>query len=211
MHTILHKLNNGGVGNYPPNPKVLALMMGTGLKMTPLAMARQMYNFMQPGPPGSQWLGFSQAFATEWVAAISEGGLTEAAALDLFARRIRIRRGYAASITIDDAQLIPQFRTDRYFRDAVVWDDASPNKCSCSMPKARGIHMNNIRKSRDAELAALDTPWIKALEAGNVLEQQRIAMEKQRLRDIPQTFDLATFITTETLKAAWPANLPRPA
>ena len=78
-----------------------------------------------------------------------------------------------------------------------------------NMNKARGIHMNVIRGVRDAELAALDLPYMRALEAGDTAAQATIATEKQVLRDIPQTFDLTTgIITPAQLRGKWPAELP---
>ena len=92
------------------------------------------------------------------------------------------------------------------FRDA--WEDTG-TAVAVNMPKARIIHMDRIRRVRNAELEALDVPFIKALETGDTLEQQRIAGLKQVLRDIPQTFNLSRFRTPNTLKAAWPPDLPR--
>ena len=82
-------------------------------------------------------------------------------------------------------------------------------KLSCDMPKSRIIHMDRIRAKRDAELVKLDVAFIRAVESGDTVEQQRIAALKQSLRDIPQTFDLSTFRTPNTLKKAWPRGLPR--
>lgn len=76
-----------------------------------------------------------------------------------------------------------------------------------NMSKARAIHMNVIRGVRDAELAALDLPYMRALEAGDTAAQARIARDKQTLRDIPQTFDLAAR-SPEQLKGKWPVELP---
>ena len=78
-----------------------------------------------------------------------------------------------------------------------------------NMTKARVIHLAEIRKVRNAELAKLDVPWMKAAEAGDTSAQSTIATEKQVLRDIPATFDITTGVTTpELLKAKWPAELP---
>lgn len=99
---------------------------------------------------------------------------------------------------------------DRYFRNAMRWDDTAPNKCRCDMPTAREIHMGRIRKRRDVELANLDVPYLKALETGDTVEQTRIATLKQVLRNIPQTFGLEAATTPEGLKGLWPAELPRP-
>ena len=207
MNTILHKLPGGGVGVYPPNPEVIAVMTGVGLGYSPEFEARQIANFMQPAPDVG-WPGFSQQLATEWVLAVSRGGLTETQALSLFTRRIQARRGYTVSTTIDDATLPYHITGDRYFRDAVVWDDTVPNKCRCDMPRARVIHMDRIREVRDIELAGLDGPEQVAIRRGDTVEVERIRALKQRLADIPQTLDLSVYQTPEDLKAAWPAELP---
>ena len=75
-----------------------------------------------------------------------------------------------------------------------------------NMSKARVIHMDKIRNVRNKQLAGLDLPFMRAVEAGDVSEQARIANEKQVLRDIPQTLDLTTD-TPEELKAIWPIEL----
>jgi hypothetical protein len=75
------------------------------------------------------------------------------------------------------------------------------------MPKARAIHMDAIRVARNAELAAKDITFMRALEAGDTVAQATIKMEKQTLRDIPQTFDLTTD-TPAQLRDKWPAELP---
>ena len=77
-----------------------------------------------------------------------------------------------------------------------------------NMRKARDIHLAEIRKVRDAELAKRDVPFMRALESGDVDEQLRIASEKQLLRDIPADFDLTTATTPERLLARWPEILP---
>lgn len=76
-----------------------------------------------------------------------------------------------------------------------------------NMAKARAIHMDVIREARDSELAALDVPYIRAIEAGDIEAQTTIAKQKQLLRDLPQTFDL-TAGTPNQLKRLWPLELP---
>ena len=76
-----------------------------------------------------------------------------------------------------------------------------------NMPKARGIQMDKIREMRNKELAKKDIEFMKALEA-NDGSSTAIAVEKQTLRDIPQTFDLTTD-TPEELKERWPEGLPK--
>ena len=95
---------------------------------------------------------------------------------------------------------------DRTFREA--WEDTG-SVVQVNMPKARVIHMDKIRAVRNAELAAKDIPWMKAVEAGDTDAQATIATEKQVLRDLPATFDITTDVDTpEKLKAKWPTELP---
>lgn len=91
------------------------------------------------------------------------------------------------------------------FYNAWRWIDGS---VKVDMDKAKVIHMNEIRKARDNELAKLDVPWIKAQESGDIDEQTRIKAEKETLRNLPATFDL-TCDTPEELKAKWPEGLPK--
>jgi len=95
--------------------------------------------------------------------------------------------------------------TDRTFRGA--WE-APAGVVQVNMQKARGIQMDKIRAVRNAELAAKDITFMRAIEAGDTSAQSTIATEKQVLRDIPQTFDLTTD-TAEELKEKWPENLPK--
>ena len=78
-----------------------------------------------------------------------------------------------------------------------------------NMTKARVIHMDAIRLVRNAELAAKDITFMRAVEAGDASTQSTIATEKQVLRDIPATFNITTGVTTPAqLKAKWPTELP---
>jgi len=105
---------------------------------------------------------------------------------------------------MDDATIPKVDSAADSFRDAWEWQ----NGVSVNMSKARIIHMNRIRQARDAELTKLDTSFMRAVEVGDATEQARISQLKQTLRDIPQTFDLASLTTPETLKAAWPPEVP---
>ena len=91
---------------------------------------------------------------------------------------------------VEDAE-IP---ADRYFRNA--WG----NDLKVDMPKARNIHMGRIRSVRNQELAKLDIETMKGRD---------VQVEKQKLRDIPQTFSLTGATTPDALKALWPVLLPR--
>ena len=78
-----------------------------------------------------------------------------------------------------------------------------------NMTKARAIHLEEIRKVRNEELAKEDINLMIANESGTSSEQDAVKAKKQTLRDIPATFDITTDVDTpEKLKAKWPAELP---
>jgi len=54
------------------------------------------------------------------------------------------------------------------------------------MPKVHLIHMDRIRLVRNRELYRPDALYLKALETGDQLLQNKIAFQKQILRDIFQ-------------------------
>ena len=77
------------------------------------------------------------------------------------------------------------------------------------MAKARAIHMDRIRSSRNKELAAKDITFMRAVEAEDTDAQATIKTKKQTLRDLPATFNITTGVDTpEKLKAKWPTELP---
>jgi len=108
---------------------------------------------------------------------------------------------------VDGASCFNPACHDRYFRKAVRYRGGA---FTIDMPQARTTHMDRIRVRRNRKLATLDAPYMIALETGDTDTQARIATEKQALRDIPQTLDLTVYSTPEELKAAWPAELPKP-
>ncbi len=91
---------------------------------------------------------------------------------------------------------------DRSFRNAWV---KNVKKIIIDMPKARLIHMDIIRRSRNSDLEASDKELVRAMEDGADLTP--IKAKRQKLRDIPQKFDLSEYNTPQTLKTAWPDNL----
>jgi len=93
-----------------------------------------------------------------------------------------------------------------YFFEAWEWDGAA---VTVNMTKARTIHIEQIRAARNKDLAALDVPFMRAVETDNASDQATIATNKQSLRDIPATFDLSSAGTPDELKALWPSGLSR--
>ena len=87
------------------------------------------------------------------------------------------------------------------------WEMGDDGLPQINMAKARGIQMDNIRMVRNKELAKKDIEFMRALEADDG-SSVAITVEKQTLRDIPQTFDLTTY-TPEELKNKWPEGLSK--
>jgi hypothetical protein len=94
----------------------------------------------------------------------------------------------------------------KYSLFRAAWTDFD---LTVDMDKARVLHMNDIRKVRNAELVKEDVTFMRAVEDGDTDAQAAIKTKKQTLRDIPATFDITTDVDTpEKLKAKWPAELP---
>jgi hypothetical protein len=136
--------------------------------------------------------------AREYIEGLAFGGLTRLEALRRIAANDRPDDCVECS-TIDHTE-----RPDYYFRDA--FEKLADKPLAINMDKARAIHLDIIRHARNQKLAALDAPFLIALESGDVTEQRRIREEKQILRDIPQTFDLTTRNSAQ-LKSKWPEEL----
>lgn len=69
-----------------------------------------------------------------------------------------------------------------------------------NMTKARQIHRDLIRIERDVILKKLDVDYFIALEQENILEQKRIAILKQKLRDIPSNPKINAAVSVDQLQ-----------
>ena len=89
-----------------------------------------------------------------------------------------------------------------------AWEMDVDGRPKVNIAKARVVQMDIIRVARDAELLKEDGKFTIATKKKDVAGQQASEARSQTLRDIPQTFSLGGFRTPETLKAAWPTELP---
>ena len=87
--------------------------------------------------------------------------------------------------------------SDRNFRGAWVLNGSVISE---DLNKAKEIFADKIREARTPLLEALDTDYMKALEAS--ADTTQIVADKQALRDAPTAGNSAT--TIAELKAAWP-------
>jgi len=89
------------------------------------------------------------------------------------------------------------------YREAWTWD-ANTSGIAFDPVKGREIKRAQLRELRAPKLAALDTAYMRADETGNVLEKERIAAEKQKLRDVTADLRIEAAQTPEQLKTALP-------
>ena len=140
-----------------------------------------------------------------WDDLLRPSRLTDREYLESCMERLAAQEGFT---TVPDYRIAPEGESagaNWYFRNA--WIDVD---FKVDMAKAREIHMSNIRSARNVELAELDVPFMRAVEANDQDELARISSLKQTLRDIPQTIDLLTGISSPaSLKAKWPEGLRR--
>lgn len=122
---------------------------------------------------------------------------------DAFVARIRDKDvpADATDVQIVEAAAIP---ADRTFRNA--WK-AGVGIITHDMDKAREIHKDNLRRMRAPRLAALDVAYQRADESGDIAEKQRIAAEKQKLRDVTADPRIAAATDIAELKITIPEVL----
>ena len=204
MKCCMLAFSNGTMGIMHPDPGGMAAMVGAGYGWDDARITYEVSKKIRPNKLGQT---LPLAVAQRLMEGIAWGGLTEAEALlrwvALISATLFNDQGLVTtSHWVREEADMPR---DRYFRAA--WG-CPAGVIVTDMPKARLLHMAHIRTARDKALLALDLPFMRAVETGNLLEQQRIGAEKQVLRDLPQTFNLSSYTTPETLRAAWPAQLP---
>jgi hypothetical protein len=182
-----------GVVLRAPSPKTFQAMVGAGGLVRPDRMDDEIANFVAAGATPS--------VANSYIQGITYGGLSEADALELLFN-IRPPEGTIRHFICERDSLL----SDREFRDA--WE-CLETTVQVNMPKARVLHMDAIRASRNAELVKEDVTFMRAVEEGDTDAQATIKTKKQTLRDLPATFDITTDAgTPELLKVKWPTELP---
>lgn len=103
---------------------------------------------------------------------------------------------FATDPCLVDEELIPQ---DRTFRDA--WASDGKGGVTHDMPKARDLHREKLRLERAPLLEKLDVDYSRADETQDSGGKERIALEKQRLRDITNHPAIEAAQTVDDLKA----------
>ena len=91
---------------------------------------------------------------------------------------------------------------DGYFHDA--YDHNRELGCYVDMPKARIVHMNELRKLRQQKFIALGFPYRLNADVENAVVDAATKKLLQDLRDIPQTYDLSKAKDHKELRAMIP-------
>ena len=110
----------------------------------------------------------------------------------------------ATNVTLIEPRSLPK---SRVFRNAWMIEDGAIH---VNMKAARILHMMKIRMMRNLKLKELDVAYMRADESGDERTKKEIVQEKQRLRNLPRTFDLEKARTPEQLEFLWPDNLDKP-
>ena len=98
---------------------------------------------------------------------------------------------------------VSELPKDRDFRNA--WMKGLVG-VDIDIPKARGIHRDNIRGARNPKFAELDVESVRATEDGDDVKLAAIKTAKQKLRDAPADPAIEQAATLEEIKATWPAG-----
>jgi hypothetical protein len=205
MHCSVLEFDDGTIGytDLTENTEFIA-MTGKGGIVTPGNIEYEIAKRMIDGT--------SRSIAKNYVEGLAHGGLTAVQANNYRAAIARANQENQGRVVLQEKRVedttIPSHH--RMFRDAWCWHD----KIEVDMPKARLIHMDRIRGTRNNLLNDSDVTFRKAMEKWIRTETPearseaiRLADEAQVLRDIPQTFDLIVYTTPEELHAAWPLEL----
>ncbi len=93
---------------------------------------------------------------------------------------------------------------DKSFRGAWIADGKS---IVVDMTKARAIHLQRIRESRQKKFIEMGFPYQLDADVERAILPPKTKIKLQELRDLPQTLNLSSANTPEELKAIWPIIL----
>lgn len=124
--------------------------------------------------------------------------------VDLVDTIVKFRSNYPVGFypefsVVDEIEILP---VNRVFRDA--WTLDGRGTIVIDQAKAEALHLKRLREMRNKNLEALDKESMRYLN--NPTELEKIEQQKQRLRDIPQTFNISN-LKCKNPERAWPDNL----
>jgi hypothetical protein len=110
------------------------------------------------------------------------------------------------NLRTDSKTLNRQLEGTKPYRKAWRFDKDT-RSITFDMDAARSKHLFMIRYHRDKRLRELDGQYMAATAKGDAAAAAAVEAERQRLRDIPQTFDLTGATTIQELRALWPSGI----
>ena len=99
---------------------------------------------------------------------------------------------------------IPKEMHSRDFRKS--WDLVD-GALVVNLAKAEEEKIAEIRTKRNNALSSLDISYMKALEKNDTSLMQKIALQKQALRDLPSNLDLSSIKSVSDLKSLNPKEI----
>jgi hypothetical protein len=192
---------NGIVCVATPAPEAMSALTGTGGNLHSNHIEKQAAAYVTAG--------MSSASALKLATAYANGGLNEADALDLIWQRTlayQEKKGdNPSNVTQIEAESLPYFGS--FGRAA--WKQNGSTAPVFDMSKARTIKTDQIRPERNKRLADLDVTYLRADEAGDTATKEKIAVQKQKMRDLPATIQsdlngLDTPDKLEKFEPDWP-------
>ena len=186
MKVIISNRADGGVDKTEPNPRSRATVINSEGAWEAKRHPELIY-------PGRE----TEETEAEFLTRVELGGQ----AVGALKPDVGSKKSNHVSSFVMDATAMP----GKTFRQAWV---VVAGKLEVDMPKARIIHMDRIREARNRALFDADIEVEAALDAGDRAAEIAARVDRVRLRDIPQDFDLSGAATPEELKGLWPAELP---
>ena len=185
---------NGTVRVTTPAPEAMSALTGSGGKLHPDHIEKQSAAYAAAGMSSESALKLATAYAN--------GGLDDAEALDLIWQRTladQKKKGNNPTNVVNiEADSLPYFGS--FGRAA--WKQDGATAPVLDMEKARTIKTDQIRPERNKRLADLDVTYLRADEAGDTATKEKIAVQKQKMRDLPATIqsDLNALDTPDKLE-----------
>ena len=185
---------DGFVRRCTPSPDAMKALTGTGGMLNPAHIDKQAAAYLEAGMGAVSASRLAEGFAN--------GGLTEAAALNLIRDRNLLTD--ARNVVVVEAGDLPHAGSLR-----AAWRQDGAAVPVFDMGRGRSIKTDLIRPERNKRLAVLDVDYIRADESGNTEEKEKIATLKQKLRDLPSTIQPALDAidnpeTLEDYNPTWP-------
>ena len=90
-----------------------------------------------------------------------------------------------------------------------AWTSDGSGKIQVDLPRAREIHLAEVRAERNRKLDESDREWARLADVGTTEQQAAYREYRQALRDVPQGMNLDmidTVVELEEFRPSWPGQ-----